>query len=232
MLVIRLFRVGKKNQPSFKIVVTDKKNPSRSGRFLESVGSYTPITKEKKLKGDRIKYWLSVGAKPSPTVYNLLVSEKIIEGKKIPVHPVRKSKNQGETKSQASVSIEPMKEEIPLESEFSNGVNKKSKKAMGVTVAAVAVEVVPTETPAAVPIVGKVPVAAPEKPADEKPTEAPTETPKEPAPTSAEASAFDKSASFALRRQSYGASATEVATKAESADKSAGKEPPKEAKNH
>jgi small subunit ribosomal protein S16 len=86
MLVIRLLRVGKKNQPLFRIVVTDKKNPPRGGRFLEVVGFYNPQSKEKKIKQDRIKYWLSVGAQPSATVYNLLVSEKILEGKKIPVH--------------------------------------------------------------------------------------------------------------------------------------------------
>ena len=86
MLVIRLFRVGKKNQPSFKIVVTDKRRPPRAGRFVEQVGFYNPATKEKVLKQERVRYWLSVGAKPSKTIYNLLVSEKIIEGKKIPVH--------------------------------------------------------------------------------------------------------------------------------------------------
>lgn len=80
MLVIRLFRVGKKNQPFFKIVVTDKRKPPKAGRFVEQVGFYNPITKEKKLKAERTKYWLSVGAKPSATVYNLLVSEKILEG--------------------------------------------------------------------------------------------------------------------------------------------------------
>lgn len=86
MLVIRLFRIGKKNQPSFKIVVTDKRNPPRGGRFVEEVGFFNPLTKEKILKAERIKYWLSVGAKPSDTVYNLLISEKIIEGEKIKKH--------------------------------------------------------------------------------------------------------------------------------------------------
>jgi small subunit ribosomal protein S16 len=96
MLTIRLFRVGKKNQPSFKIVVTDKRRPPKAGRFTEEVGFYNPRTKEKGFKPERIKYWLSVGAQPSQTIYNLLVSEKIIEGKggeflkKIPVH--KKSK--------------------------------------------------------------------------------------------------------------------------------------------
>jgi len=94
MLVIRLFRVGKKNQPAFKIVVVDKRRSSKSGRFLEEVGFYNPLTKEKILKAERIKYWISVGVQPSPTVYNLLISEKIIEGKKIPKHKKPKKKEE------------------------------------------------------------------------------------------------------------------------------------------
>ena len=97
MLVIRLFRVGKVNQPSFKIVVTDKRKPPRAGRFVEEVGFWNPVTKEKVLRQDRIKYWLSVGAKPSPTIHNLLISEKIVEGKKIPLHKKKKIK-EGEVK--------------------------------------------------------------------------------------------------------------------------------------
>src|SRR4030066_957662 len=86
MLTIRFSRIGKRNQPSFKIVVTDKRNSSTRGRFVEQVGTLNPRTKEKTLKADRIKYWLSVGAKPSPSIHNLFVSEKIIKGKKIDVH--------------------------------------------------------------------------------------------------------------------------------------------------
>jgi small subunit ribosomal protein S16 len=90
MVVIRLFRVGKKNQPFFKIVVTDKRRPPRAGRFVEELGNWNPLTKEKFFRRERIEYWLKVGAKPSASVYNLLVSEKIIEGKKIPKHSQRK----------------------------------------------------------------------------------------------------------------------------------------------
>ena len=92
MLVIRFFRQGKKNQPSFKIVVTDKRKSSTGGRFIEEVGFYNPITKEKNLKAERIKYWISVGAKPLETVHNLLVSGKIIEGKKIKIYRRLKKK--------------------------------------------------------------------------------------------------------------------------------------------
>lgn len=98
MLVIRFFRVGKKNQPAFKIVVTDKRNPPRGGRFVEEVGFWNPITKEKILKKERIKYWISVGAKPSDSVFNLLVLEKVIEGKKLPVHKKPKEKKEEKEK--------------------------------------------------------------------------------------------------------------------------------------
>jgi small subunit ribosomal protein S16 len=93
MLVIRFFRIGKRGQPSFKIIVGDKRNPPRGGRFVEEVGFWNPLTKEKVLRADRIKYWLSVGAKPSDTVYNFLIREKILEGKKIPVYKTKKEKS-------------------------------------------------------------------------------------------------------------------------------------------
>ena len=120
MLVIRLLRAGKRNQPSFKIVVVEKTESSTSGRFIEEVGFYNPQTKEKVLRGERIKYWLSVGAKPLETVYNLLVSEKIIEGKKIKIY--QKLKKEKETvpataapATQTSSPVETVKEEKPVE---------------------------------------------------------------------------------------------------------------------
>ena len=94
MLVIRLLRIGRKNQPSFKIVVTEKKRSSKSGRFVEEVGFLNPLKKETVVRGERVRYWLSVGAKPSPSVYNLLISEKIIEGKKIKKHKGKKEEKE------------------------------------------------------------------------------------------------------------------------------------------
>ena len=92
MLKIRLQRKGKKNQPFFKIVVTEEKNSSTGGRFVEELGFYNPLTKEKSIKGDRAKYWMSVGAKPSDTMHNMLIAEGVIKGKKIPKH--KKSKKE------------------------------------------------------------------------------------------------------------------------------------------
>ncbi len=97
MLVIRLQRTGRKNYPSYKIVVKDKTKSAKGGRSVEEVGFYNPSTKEKNIKGERIKYWMGVGAKPSPTVHNFLVREKIIEGKKIPKHKKAKKKEEEAT---------------------------------------------------------------------------------------------------------------------------------------
>ena len=122
MLVIRLFRVGKKNQPSFKIVVTDKRRPPRGGRFVEEVGFYNPLTKEKILRAERIKYWLSVGAKPSKTIYNLLIGEKIIEGKKVDVHKKVKEKKE------KPAPVEKPEEEKLAEKKPKEEAPKKEKK--------------------------------------------------------------------------------------------------------
>ena len=99
MLVIRLHRTGRRNYPSYKIVVTEKQKSSTGGRFVEEVGFYNPATKEKILKGERIKYWISVGAQPSATIHNLLIREKVIEGKKIPKH--KKPKAPASTRGEA-----------------------------------------------------------------------------------------------------------------------------------
>ncbi len=80
---IRLTRVGRKNAPSFRVVVTPKhKDPW--GKALEIVGTYNPRMQPPQinLKADRIKHWLSQGAEASDTVWNLLVDAKIVDGKK------------------------------------------------------------------------------------------------------------------------------------------------------
>jgi len=128
MLVIRLFRVGKKNQPAFKIVVTDKRKPPRAGRFVEEVGFYDPFKKEKVLKGERIKYWLSVGAKLSDTVHNLLVSEKIIEGRKIDVHKKAKKKAEKEAPPEKPAE-EKLKKEVTAEKTPKTEEHPKGKEA-------------------------------------------------------------------------------------------------------
>ena len=108
MLTIRLFRIGRKNQPAFKIVVTDKRKSSTRGRFVEEVGVYNPQTKQRNLKADRVKYWMSQGAKPSATVHNMLVADKVVEGKKIP-----KQKKSKKTPPPAATPLAPAPENPP-----------------------------------------------------------------------------------------------------------------------
>ena len=89
--MIRLQRVGRKNIPTFRVVVTDKHNSTKSGRYLEVVGAYDPRKNGiKQLQAEKIKMWISKGAKPTGTIHNLLISEKILTGKKVNVLP-RKS---------------------------------------------------------------------------------------------------------------------------------------------
>ena len=83
MLTIRLTRKGKKNQPFFRIVVIDKRRSSKGGRAVEELGYVNPLTKKHSLEKERILYWISKGAQPTPRIHNLLVSEKIIEAKKV-----------------------------------------------------------------------------------------------------------------------------------------------------
>ena len=87
MLKIRLQRTGRINSPSYRIVVIEHARSTKAGNIVEAVGTYDPTTKTRTLKEDRIKYWMSVGAKPSPTVHNMLVNLKLISGKKINVNP-------------------------------------------------------------------------------------------------------------------------------------------------
>ncbi|TSC71601.1 MAG: small subunit ribosomal protein S16 [Parcubacteria group bacterium Gr01-1014_38] len=82
MLKIRLARVGKRGHATFRIVVTEHTRPPKSGS-LTSLGSYDPHTNTVRVDAERLKLYLSRGAKPSPTVHNLLVERKIIEGKKV-----------------------------------------------------------------------------------------------------------------------------------------------------
>lgn len=87
MLTIRLSRVGRKNDPSFRMVVVESKRKVKAGNYLEMVGSYDPRVDRVELKADRIKHWIAMGATVSDTVHNILVSQKIIDAKKINILP-------------------------------------------------------------------------------------------------------------------------------------------------
>jgi len=82
MLSIRLNRIGKKHQPSYRLVVSERRSKI-GGIPAEDLGFYNPFTKAAGFNKERVQYWLGIGAKPTVTVHNLLVKQGIIDGEKI-----------------------------------------------------------------------------------------------------------------------------------------------------
>jgi len=91
MLMIRLQRTGRKHEPTFRVVLTDSKNGPKSGKYLETLGWYDTRLQNKaeQLKVDRVRHWMSKGAKLSVTLHNFLINQKVIEGKKINALPTK-----------------------------------------------------------------------------------------------------------------------------------------------
>ncbi len=84
MVRLRLKRFGRRHSPFYRLCAMDKRTP-RNGVAIEELGYYNPIEKDDakalKLNGERIQYWLSVGAQPSETVRSLLRKAEIIPAK-------------------------------------------------------------------------------------------------------------------------------------------------------
>ena len=118
MLKIRLERVGRTHEPSFRLVLTDSKNSSKSGRFKEILGSYDPRKSLDLLDTERIRYWLSKGANATGTVHNLLVRHRILTAKKINVSAKSKKVAPVKEEKEEIVAKEGVvKEEVPQTSE-------------------------------------------------------------------------------------------------------------------
>lgn len=71
MVKIRLFRMGKKHAPFYRIVVADSRAP-RDGKYIERLGWYNPRGKELKIDLGKVKEWMDKGAQPTPTVAKLM----------------------------------------------------------------------------------------------------------------------------------------------------------------
>jgi len=74
---IRLKRVGSKNRPQWRVVVSDSRSP-RDGRFIEEIGHYDPLPAEEvfEIKEDRLQHWTEQGAKPTDVIKSLLKRSK------------------------------------------------------------------------------------------------------------------------------------------------------------
>ncbi|MEK7652904.1 MAG: 30S ribosomal protein S16 [Patescibacteria group bacterium] len=155
MLSIRFSRIGKKKQPIYRIIVTEKTRDPW-GKYLEILGSYNPRSKVAELKADRIKYWISKGAQPSATINNLLVTHGVINSEK-----VRASKSQPGKKKSAKIASDKAEAESKAKADLSAEASAKAE--------AQATEAAKADSPA-------------KEAGVEKPAEAPVENIAEPAP--------------------------------------------------
>ncbi|MDO8574220.1 MAG: 30S ribosomal protein S16 [bacterium] len=116
MLAIKLQRIGRKHQPSYRVVVAEKKS-KLGGPPVEDLGSYDSFSKKNTINKERVKYWIGVGAKPTPTVHNLLLKNQAIEGKKVKIN-VRPSKKAPVAPTPAAaVALEVKNEDAAAEKE-------------------------------------------------------------------------------------------------------------------
>lgn len=81
-LKIRLARGGAKKRPYYRIVIADSRMP-RDGRYIERVGTYNPMLAKDdpnrvSIEEERVRHWLSVGAKPSDRVARFLGRSEIL----------------------------------------------------------------------------------------------------------------------------------------------------------
>ena len=122
MLKIRLSMGGVRKRPIYKIVIADSRYP-RDGKFLEKVGSFNPLLpKDKKerikVEAERIKYWLSKGAKPTLRVSRILGEAKLAAMPEPGNNPLKaipkKDRKKGDEKEEAKKE-EPKKEEPKVE---------------------------------------------------------------------------------------------------------------------
>jgi small subunit ribosomal protein S16 len=109
MVRIRLMRVGKKKQPSYRVVVADSRSP-RDGRIIEAIGHYQPRREPSEIAIDnaRAVHWLERGAQPSDSVRKLLgISGAWAEftGEAAPEAPVAESKPKP-VRATAAASVE------------------------------------------------------------------------------------------------------------------------------
>jgi small subunit ribosomal protein S16 len=122
-LKIRLSRGGAKKKPFYRIVVAESLSP-RDGKFIERLGSYDPMVESDRitLNVERIKYWISKGAKPTLRVAKLLSKDGIVSAPVIREQPIKSApgkkrleREAEEAKTEAAPAEEAKTEAAPAE---------------------------------------------------------------------------------------------------------------------
>lgn len=151
--MMRLNRVGRKNNPAYRIVVIDKRASSKSSKTVDLIGSYNPKLGQITINGEKAKHWLAHGVQASDTVHNMLISQKVIEGKKrnalpkkSPIIDEAKIKAEAEAKAAAEAKVIADKEAVEAAKVAEAEAAEAAKVAEAEAAAAPAVEeVAPTE---------------------------------------------------------------------------------------
>ena len=181
-LKIRLARGGSKKHPFYRIVVAEASSP-RDGRFVERLGSYDPMVPKDhenrvSLKDERIKFWMSKGAKPTLRVHKILAAAGLLDAPIIREQPIKAApgKKRLERENEAKEAAEAPAEAAPAAAAPAEEVPAEATPAAEAPAAAPAAEAPAEATPAAEAPAAAAPAA--EAPAEATPAaEAPAETP-------------------------------------------------------
>lgn len=126
MLKIRLSRTGKNTQPTFRLIVQEHTAPIK-GKFVEEIGYYRPTTPEKpfNINSERVKHWISVGARPSDTVATLLKKQGF-EGMEQYMEP-RDKKRKSRAAAEGNEAEAPKQEKAEVKKEEPAPANKNAE---------------------------------------------------------------------------------------------------------
>jgi small subunit ribosomal protein S16 len=113
MLMIRFQRIGRTNDPAFRIVLTEKTRAAKAGSINEQLGTYNPRSKALTLNAEKVKEWIAKGAQPTDSIRNLLINKGILTGKKVNVLP----KKSPIIKEQEAATPAPVAEIAPVAEE-------------------------------------------------------------------------------------------------------------------
>ncbi len=82
MLMIRFQRIGRTNDPAFRIAVLEKERAAKAGNIVEIIGTYNPRSKALTLNEEQAKAWIARGAQPTDSIHNLLVAKGVVTGRR------------------------------------------------------------------------------------------------------------------------------------------------------
>ncbi|MFA5998278.1 MAG: 30S ribosomal protein S16 [Candidatus Paceibacterota bacterium] len=159
MLMIRFQRIGRTNDPAFRIVVLEKERAAKAGNIVELLGTYNPRSKALTLNEESVKGWMAKGAQPTDSIRNLLINKKVIEGKKVNALPKRTpQKNEAKIAAEAAAA-----EAAKVAAAAAKAEAEVPAEVEAPTEAEVAAEAEPAveEAPAEVPVVEETPAETP-----------------------------------------------------------------------